>query len=193
MEVTIMSRGLLGFAVDGELKASYVNDGSYPGGVGLAVLRFVRQLVKDKAVDAAAARVRELRLVDQEHPASEKDMQALRKWTDMEVGVTPARGAMPTWYQLLRRTQGDPDAILSAGYLENASDFALDVVWCEWGWVVDFDKQTIEVYRMIDDYGSEAQAGRWQGYEALDLVRTFAFNDLPSDEAFLTHLARYAE
>lgn len=186
------SRGVLGFAVDGALKVGYEPETSYPSGLGLRVLRFVRQLVKDGAVRAAAGRVRDLRTVTRVQPVTPVDVAALARWTDLTVDEADPVTGQPSWYQLLRRTLGDPDAILTAGYLEEDRETALDPVWTEWGWVIDFDKEMIEVYRMPEVEGPfTARDGRWAGQEALDRVAVYRFQDLPSDEAFLTHLNRY--
>lgn len=45
----------------------------------------------------------------------------------------------PTWYQLLRETQGDPAAILRAGVIADGSRY----VGVEWRYLVDFDAQTL--------------------------------------------------
>lgn len=185
-----MSRGILGFVAGGELKASYNHDSSYPGGLGLAVLRFVRQLAKDGAVPAAIERVRQIRVVTDDTPVTPADVAALRHWTDRDVGGQTENG-VPSWYQLLRRTQGDPDGILTAGYLEDSADFGRDSAWCEWGYVIDLDAQVLEIYKPREDADTRPAVGRWagqeddDGYPAISLLASYPFDRLPSENALL--------
>jgi hypothetical protein len=199
------TRGLIGFAVGGEVKLAYNHWDSYPDGLGVKVLSFVRQLVKDGAVDDAAQRVRDLKVVTDETPVTPADVQALKRWANTTVGGPTETGA-PSWYQLLRETQGDPDAILTAGYLEDSSEFALDSLFCEWGYVINFDDKVLEVYRGFQQ--KPPTAGRWagqedpeakaqreqqlarlgSGYYPINEIARFGFDELPTVEAFVVHV-----
>lgn len=70
----------------------------------------------------------------------------------------------PTWYQLLRETQGDPDAILTAGVVEDGSVY----VGIEYAYLVDFDKREFVASDPFD-----ASLGTW------------SFDALPSTDEFL--------
>lgn len=197
------TRGLLGFVVDGRELMTYNHFDSYPGGLGEQVLNFLRQLVKDGAVDQAAARARELKLVTDETPVTAADIEALKDWTDLGVGGL-REGQTPEWYNLLRRTQGDPDAILSSGYLVDNREFARNSLFCEWAYVIDFDDRTLEVYRGFQT--KPPTAGRWagtapdsdvveqqtarlgNGYYPIEQVVVFGFDALPDAETFTAHL-----
>lgn len=197
------TRGLLGFVADGQLKAAYNHFDSYPAGLGSDVLAFVRQIVvTDGAVDIAAQRVRDLRVVTDETPVTDSDIEALKPWTNTRVGI--GAGGRPSWYQLLRETQGDPGAILSSGHLEDGSDFALSSLHCEWGYVIDFDTRTLEVYRGFQQ--KPPTAGRWVGqadeegmaegrarlgqvYYPINRVAAFAFDALPELDAFVAQVS----
>jgi hypothetical protein len=197
--------GLLGFAPEhGGLKATVIPADAHPAGAGLTVLRFVRQLVKDHAVTDASERVSRINVhfPEAEGDPDPEEIAALKRWA--------APGTNPdwpvTWWTLLAKTLGDPDAILTAGHMASAHEFAVDSLHCEWGYVVNFADQVIEVYR---GYQTEPPtAGRWAGEEfpedravrdarraehgrdfyAINEVARLPFGDLPTDEAFLTHL-----
>ncbi len=185
------TRGLYGFVIDGTVKVTYNHSDSYPDWLGRNVLEFVRQLVKDGAVDSAAQRVHDLRVVTDETPVTDEDIETLRPWTNISVG---SRRERPDWYQLLRDTQGNPDAILSSGYISDGADFALDSLFCEWGYVVDFDAGVLEVYRGFQK--AQPTAGRWvgteqtgsSGYWAINRVEAFPFAELPEVDDFIGRL-----
>lgn len=205
------TRGFLGFVAEGQEKITYNHSDSHPDGLGRDVLHFVRQLVKEgpEALASAKRRAAELRVVTDETPITPEDIERLRPWTNTSVGRAMHLAAEPpdSWYQLLRGTQGDPDAILTAGCLEDASGFPLDSLFAEWGYMVDFDGRKVEVYR-----GSQHQpptGGRWVGkaddeemqrqrarindsYYPVNLVAELPFDLLPSDEEFYG-LCRYTE
>lgn len=175
------TRGFVGFVVDETAKITYNRWDSYPEGLGAKVAEFVHQLGADDAVKSAADRARQLKVVTNAVLPTDEQIAALAPWTDTGVGN---RADRPDWYQVLRRTQGDPDAILSAGYIEDASDFPLDSLYAEWGYLIDFDAQQVEVYKGFQSDGPKA--GRWAGkddtgsagYGAVGLVATVPFADL---------------
>lgn len=200
--------GLLGFSpTHGGLKATVIPANAYPASAGVTVLRFVRQLVKDHAVDEAADRVKQLvvHVPDLDGDPEPEDVAALKVWA--------APGTNPEWHMdwwtLLARTLGNPDAILTSGHLVSAADFAGDSLFCEWGYVINFRSQELEVYRGLQTV--PPLAGRWAGgedmeeqvireeryretgrdYFAINEVARFSFSNLPTDEAFVTHTANW--
>ena len=72
-------------------------------------------------------------------------------------------------HRLLRGTQGKPGKILRAGYYEDAKEFPLDSLFCEWGYLVDLDAGTLEVYRGFQK--SSPTEGRWAGRPTLEEQR----------------------
>lgn len=188
------TRGFVGFVADGQEKVTYNHSDSYPDWLGLNVYRFVAQLMKDGAVEEAAKRVRELTVVKESGPAPTPDqVAALRRWANTSVSTRD----LTDWYVLLRETQGDPDAILTAGYLIDGSDFPLDSLFAEWGYVIDFDAKTLDVYR---GFQKEPPAeGRWvgkegrEGYHPVNRIASYPFDQLPGSEAsFVDRLNRLA-
>lgn len=195
------TRGLLGFVADKREVFTYNHWDSYPEGLGLMVLGFLRQLVKDDAVESAARRVRELLVVDEHTPITPEMIERLKPWTDTGVGRAMHLADQPpdSWYQLGRKAQGDPDAILSAGVAEDSADFALDSLFCEWAYVIDFDEQVLEVYQGFQE--QPPTAGRWVGkidpealerrsslgstYYPINQVAVFSLASLPIDDEFL--------
>lgn len=204
------TRGLLGFVADNHLYATYNHFDSYPGGLGCDVLAYVAQIAAKgpDAVAEAKARVSALKVIeDPDAEPTDADVSALEAWTNVEVG-SRHRSGKPDWYQLLRETQGDPEAILASGYLLDGRDFGDDSLFCEWAYVIDFDAEVVEVYR-----GFRTQPptrGRWVGraqhdgaarqaavtgwrYHPIDLVTAFGFNTLPTAEDFVARVEEAVE
>ena len=103
------------------------------------------------------------------------------------------------WYWLLRDLQGDPAAILDAGYALEAVEFPLDSLNAEWGYVVDVDAGTFEIYRGLQrlphDKGRFARRGGMlhvilDGFYPVALAASWPLDALPTEEEFLTVLAQ---
>jgi hypothetical protein len=77
--------------------------------------------------------------------------------------------------------------MLAAGVIEDASKFPADSLFAEWGYVVDFDAMTFEVYRGFQ--GERHSEGRFadlpqsrdNGYFPVRLVKSWPLSDLPTD------------
>lgn len=177
------TRGFVGFVVDGVEKISYNHFDSYPGGVGLDVLEWLRGVVAEsEPTQRTLAKV--LSVVPDRAP-TDVEREALAEFEDSRVG-----SADDFWYRLLRETQGKPGAILQAGYYEDAAEFPLDSLFCEWGYLIDFDARVLEVYKGFRQ--TPPTEGRWVGrerprgeeYYPVQRVATFAFDALPANAEF---------
>lgn len=184
------TRGFLGFVVDDQEKLAYNHFDSYPEGLGTQVLGFLRDVAENNAARNLRDEARLLRVVKQgiDEP-SETDIENLKPWTSLTVGEQ----STAHWYNLLRETQGDPDAILACGYIEDGSDFPSDSLFAEWGYVIDLDTETFEVYqgfqrephdrgRFAEREGRDSFTGR---YYPVALVASWPLADLPDEETFL--------
>ncbi|MFF0183511.1 hypothetical protein [Streptomyces sp. NPDC005244] len=175
------TRGFVSFAVAGETKTAYCHH--EPGSGVLAWARTAD-------MGAAATAARALRVVADGSEPTDEDFDRLRPFYNASVG---GRSERPTWYQLLRETQGDPAAILAAGVIEDASYFPADSLFAEWGYVVDFDARTFEVYEGFQE--EPHTVGRFaadkanpDGYYPVKLVASWPLTALPDNAAFLAAL-----
>ena len=86
---------------------------------------------------------------------------------------------------------GDDDILL-----KNAISFAADSLFCEFAYVIDFDKSTFEVFRGFnkDVLGSEE---RFSGldlsedaneYKQVKFIKSFSLNNLPTKEEFFERI-----
>jgi hypothetical protein len=145
------TRGFLGFVVDGDAKITYNHYDSYPSGLGINVLAWARQIDVSKVRE----QVRALRLVSESAAPSAEEAIQYALHTDSRVSDGD------DWYATLRHLQGDPQGYLDAGVMPDASDFPTNSLFCEWGYLVDLDRQTLEVYRGLQT--ETPTTGRWAG------------------------------
>ncbi|SHJ57254.1 hypothetical protein SAMN02745136_00421 [Anaerocolumna jejuensis DSM 15929] len=74
--------------------------------------------------------------------------------------------------------------------LKNNSEFAQDSLFCEWGYVIDFDKRTFEVYKGFNKRNLTKKDRFYKGksteeYKPIKLARSYSLNALPTEEEFL--------
>ena len=172
------TRGTYGFHVDGQDKLSYNHFDSYPTGLGNDVLKALKAWLDRPDF---AEKARSIKLIDQDTTPTAADIEACKPYTNLGV----SRQSTQDWYCLLREAQGDLDAALKTGILLERNDFIKDSLFCEWGYIVNLDDQTLEIYRGFQ--GEPHQAGRYangeadRGYYPCALIKAIPFADLPDD------------
>lgn len=189
------TRFLTAVFADGQYRvAQYGQWDGYPEGAGVNILHFMRDELDEprfrteleKLHFADPAKVFELRRrfgADEQGSIAIDDHKRLKR-------VFPEFNR-DTGEDILRLIQnGD---VLS-GALENNLSFAGDSLWCEWAYVIDFDRRTFEAYKgfnqePLDELERFAQLEPDEEYYPVKLAATFWLDDLPTDEAFLEVLS----
>lgn len=76
--------------------------------------------------------------------------------------------------------------------LHNEIDFAADGLFCEWAWVIDFNKRTFEAYKGFceddaqpDDRFYFLKDKQENGYSIVKICASFSIDALPSNGDFL--------
>lgn len=189
------TRGFVGFVSGGLTAITYNHFDSYPSGIGVDVLAWLVGLDAE-GLNTAKAQAANLRIISDEVPPSVEDMNRLSAYNDDRVTGNPA--VQPNWYQLLRKTQGNPGAILDAGLYEDSFEFPFDSLFCEWGYLIDFDSEVFEVYEgfqkqphdkgrfaAMRPYAQTSDMGAGF-YYPVRLKASWPLSALPTEEAFLT-------
>ena len=168
------ARGVVGFRHKRKDLLTYNHSDSYPSGLGLRVVRDLHDLLL-KGREPLVRQVEALTIVTEETPRpDEKERRRLQKYTNDSVSTQDEY-----WYQTLRGTQGDIKAILESRYLLDSNSFILDSLFCEWGYIVNLDEETLEVYKGGQEkrtqHGRYAKLPPTDGYYPCALVQVFDF------------------
>jgi hypothetical protein len=135
------TRGAYGFHVDGQDKATYNHGDSYPSGLGVTLLNFLR------TADIAALKevAKSVRLVDDKVKPTPQEIEKYKVWANTGV----SSGKLDEWYVLLRESMGEPDAWLAGCdvMLDGGATFMQDSLYCEWAYLINLDDGVFEVYK----------------------------------------------
>jgi hypothetical protein len=181
------TRGAFGVRVDGVDKVGYNQFDSYPSGRGVEVLKFVRAFVAKPTFETEVyALARALKVVSDKKKPTKAQQKSLEKYCDLGVSnQTPEE-----WYCLLRHSHGDIAKTLECGYIEDHLSFLTDSLFCEWGYIINLDERTLEVYSGFQREPHEK--GRFAatkpnsgGYYPVGLVKVYSFDKLPTDAKFI--------
>lgn len=189
------TRNLTAVYIDGEYKiAQYGQWDGYPEGQGITCLEFLRDKMNEEVFKAA---VRDCSFI------SKDELNAL--WskyttsTDGWVTMDEAERFKAAYPELSRDTGAKIlELVQNSGVrkLHSELEFAADGLFCEWAWVIDFDKRTFEAYRgfckdkpyPIDRFYflKDKQEGE---YSVVKICASFSLDALPSDRDFLAAFA----
>lgn len=126
------TRGIYGFRLNGEDKFVYNHSDSYPDYLGRKMTNDLAAILREKGIAWLKEKVVALRLVDDDGEPTE---------------VPPNLQAKKDWYTTLRDCQGDIVKTLEAGVACESNSFIYDSLFCEWGYVVNLDAETLEIYK----------------------------------------------
>lgn len=171
------AQGVWGFVCDDVLKVTAVYADAEPELLGATLVTWFAA----QELDEARTLVRSLRLVSDLDLVMADDVLALSDYFERDGMV----GSLDNWHNLLAGTRGSPDLTLQAGYMLDGSDKAKDSLFCDWGYILDLDNGTTEVYQ---GYRVEEPKGHWAnaveapnefGYWPISLVATFDYTQPP--------------
>lgn len=182
--------------VDGQYKvAQYGQWDGYPEGAGVTVLKFLHQMDRpkflanvNKTKQVTGDDVNKL-LVECGHDPIQHPMgvrlDVYHKFQTEYPSVGRDIGA-----KILELIQSATEPVL----LENGISFAGDSLFCEWCYVIDFDKNVLEVYRGFNKepltasdrfFSAPIDTESRQGYQQIKLAQSFALDALPDESVFL--------
>jgi len=177
--------------------AQYGQWDGYPEGQGITVLNFLRTVDMNRF----KKRLKDVRFMNKRDESSLKKFMkkigAENGWMDMDQAKL-----YYNQYPYLSRNHGAE--ILQMIYdsvgkvvLQNSISFAADSLFCEWAYLIDLDKNVLEVYegfnqtpledgqRFKDLVNVEYSTGT---YYPIRHVKTYPLDELPTDEDFVKEL-----
>lgn len=186
------TRGVFGVHVNGNSKLMYNHFDSYPSGLGVAVLRDIKRLVKEKGLNWLKERALAVQQIDENETPTDEQIALFAPYTDLEV----SEQSVKDWYCLLRGLQGELAKVLEVGYMTDGNNFIHDSLFCEWGYVLNLDDNKLEVYkgfqhhphklgRYCDQVMQDQQHYSGGPYYPCALVMEFSLDQLPDDESFV--------
>lgn len=188
------TRNLTAVYMDGEYRvAKYCQWDGYPEGQGLKCLHFLRDEMDEK-------KLRE-ELLKAGFIDGEKYNAILQKYGASEDGFISCDNSyrmLEVFPELHRDTGADILEMIQNGMAPfgtlNSLRFAADSLFCEWAWVIDFDKRTFEVYEGYNEI-SLTEEDRFFflrefedpncKYHAVKKAAEWCIDALPTDEDFV--------
>lgn len=185
------TRGLMGFRLDSQDKATYNHFDSYPDCLGRNMVNFIKNNYATNADRLNVERmVRELRMVGREDKPTEADKLKLKTLGLFDGSVSSRTD--DEWYTLLRNAQGRPLVALQAGVMEDQRAFAYDSLFCEYAYIVNFDDGVLEVYagfqkkpgkgRFADEVAADPSLKDSSGYYPVTLADRIPFHEIASGD-----------
>lgn len=180
--------------------AQYGQWDGYPEGQGLTALNFLR----NNDLKRFQAQLEKVRF---QTKADEKKLDAFMEsigskdgWLTMEQAEKYKKE-----FPLLTRDNGAGILELINGlkkktFIHDSSNFAADSLFCEWAYVIDFDKNTFEVYEGFNkmplkktERFANIEREKDSEYYPVRLVKKYKLDKLPTEKKFLKDFKVEAE
>ena len=191
------TRGAIGFFKDGQGKITYNHYDSYPEVLGLSILKEI----KGFSVEQMKKAFNNLKLVkNSEAKPTPKEIKNFEKWSNASVGSQGmGNKEICTYYQLLRNVQGTlkPYITGEVNLIIDSEDFLIDSLFCEWAYIVNLDKEVLEVwegfqktpqenrYKITEKFNSGTES-----YFNCKIIREYPLKKLPTKNKFLKDLLK---
>lgn len=132
------TRGVYGFQIGGVRKLTYNHSDSYPTWLGENMACFIRSHGVEKITEIA----KNIILVDPDSKPNKLQIASCKHLANTSVG----EGRLDDWYVLLRESQGKPEFYAKGlQYMPDYQTF-IGAPDCEWGYIINVDLGTLEVY-----------------------------------------------
>ena len=187
------TRGVIGFFKDSKGKITYNHFDSYPDGVGVDIL----EEIKGFSVEEIKEGFDNINLVDDDKQPTEKEIKDFSVYSNSSVGSQGMNNTeIKTYYQLLRNVQGTlkPYIKKEVNLMIDSESFLKDSLFCEWGYIINLDKEVLEVW---EGFKETPQENRYKIDKGLNhegnyfncaLIKEYPLNDLPTKKQFLKDL-----
>lgn len=193
------TRGLIGIRIGQKDFLTYNHFDSYPDGLGNDVVEFVRKNIKK--LPKLKEKALQMRFVKEDSKPDAATIAKAKKLKLLDLGV--GSQSADDWYCVLRGAQGNIGAYLDLGVMTDSNDFALDSLFCEYAYILNFDTDEIEFYKGFNNsweaegrYAAKAEKTKTypavpgrraepevvpNEYAGIALVGTAPLADIPAD------------
>jgi hypothetical protein len=193
------TRHLIAVQSDDEYKvAQYGQWDGYPSGQGIGILSFLKD---ENSVAALRKNLSKVRFIDNEKDREFLDAydKAAPKYSSDPDNRTPEQ---KHWFNTYITRNLGSEILNNIAFsedkeilLNNSISFAADSLFCEYAYVVDFDKGTFEIYSGFnkgivpkDSRFSNLELEKDSEYGIVTLVKEYNLNSLPEEKDFLSDL-----
>jgi hypothetical protein len=174
------TRGAIGFRINGKDKVTYNHFDSYPTGIGVQVVEFL----KNTGDAELMAMAKKIKMVKEDGKPTPKQIDTCIKAGMVDLSVSERSTA--DWYCLLRNAQGDLAAYGKLGYMTDSKKFLLDSLFCEFAYIINLDTMELEFYKGFNRtagagrYGSkrDKEDGKLSDYYGVALFRSVPFLEI---------------
>lgn len=135
------TRGCYGFRINASDKVTYNHFDSYPEGLGVTVVEFIRNTSDDEMKEIA----KKIELVSECNLPTPEQITICKEAGLVNLDVNS--GKEEDWYCLMREAQGDLSVYKKIPYMTDSKDFLADSLYCEWAYIINLDESVLEVYR----------------------------------------------
>lgn len=192
------TRHLIAVAKDNDYKlAQYGQWDGYPSGQGVSVLSFL----KANKLEDFVEKLSNVSFITEEE-LKQCWIEAGAKPEEEWVTLDASRKMQEMYPENVRDTGAEIlDIIMNADKpikVINSIDFAADSIFCEWAYVIDLDKQTLEVFRGIN-HDPLTESDRFYNldkpgeFHPIKLLKSYDLSNLPSEEDFVNELDKLQE
>lgn len=181
------TRHIILVKLDNEYKiAQYGQWDGYPSGQGVEILKFLNE---SNNIEKLKTNLSKVRFIDNERDKiflksflNEQELRTEEQKAWFNKYITRDLGAV-----ILDSVANSTDTEI---ILKNSINFINDVIFCEYGYVIDFDLGTFEVYKGFNETPLEPGDRFFEfetenGYNPIKLIVSYKLNNLPTVEEFL--------
>lgn len=172
------TRGIYGFYKYGIDKITYNHFDSYPEGLGEDIVKFIHNT---SILEMNEIFNKIILVNDNTIPTAEQIFECTEYYDNNVSSRT-----ITDWYCLLRKAQGNLETYKSGlKYMIDNKDFIKDSLFCEWGYIINLDKNILEIYKGFQKTPNKNRYfydGRERdGYYNCKLIKTFPLNNIPEN------------
>lgn len=184
--------GIFGVRINGVDKLTYNHFDSYPDkpGLGNQLVEIIRETIAPD-IDNFKKLATAIELIDTDIPPTPEQIKKYAEFTDLSVSGQ----STSDWYCVLRNLQENILGIFQAGVIIDSHKFVNDSLFCEFGYIINFDTNIFEAYMGFQHKPDQNKNNRYRSetptdsenigednrYYPIALVGEFPLQEIPED------------